>query len=94
MTMLQDYRDRINEIDEQVLNLFIERFAITEAVGQYKIEHGLAVLDKNREQDIYQKLAKKLATEKNATYIIDLWRALLKLSKQQQIVLMEEKENV
>ena len=84
MDELMEYRIRINEIDEQLLELLIERFKITSAIGAYKKEQGIAILDPERERIIIENLKNKLENEKDAKYIIAVWEDLMKASKVQQ----------
>jgi chorismate mutase len=46
---LQGYRDRIDVLDEQLIELLAERFEITKAVGAYKAAEGLPPADPGRE---------------------------------------------
>jgi chorismate mutase len=46
---LQRLRDSIDNIDAALVHLLAERFKFTQAVGQYKAEHGLPPADPVRE---------------------------------------------
>jgi len=48
-TELQRLRDSIDNIDAALVHLLAERFKCTQAVGQYKAEHGLPPADPARE---------------------------------------------
>ena len=45
MTELEGYRRQIDAIDAQLVELFLRRMEVTGAVGRYKQERGLPVLD-------------------------------------------------
>ena len=62
MTRLDDSRKRINDIDKQMAKLFEERLTVAKDIAEYKIQHGLPVLDKQREKELI---------EKNSSYITD-----------------------
>ena len=47
---LQRYRQSIDNIDAALVFLLAERFKITQAVGAYKAEAGLAPADPGREE--------------------------------------------
>lgn len=49
MSDMHTYRTRINEIDDTLMRLLEERFAISMAVGQYKKTRNLPVRDAERE---------------------------------------------
>lgn len=48
-------RERINEIDEQMVSLFKERMETVSRVAEYKKEKGLPILDSSREKAILDK---------------------------------------
>ncbi|MEG0274372.1 chorismate mutase [Amedibacillus sp. YH-ame10] len=55
MSLLEDARKQINEVDEQMAELFEKRMQAVEDVIHYKQENNLAVLDTSREQEILDK---------------------------------------
>ena len=46
---LKDYRDKIDEIDKKIVELYEERMTVSEQVADYKLSNGMNVLDKSRE---------------------------------------------
>ena len=42
---LSEIRERINEIDDEMLKLFLQRMGLSESVAAYKQEHGLPILN-------------------------------------------------
>ena len=52
MNTLDDLRARIDAVDRQLTRLLCERFSLTDAVGRYKTEHGLPVMDGTRHDDV------------------------------------------
>ena len=49
---LSTLRNRIDEIDSEILKLFIERMDVCRQVGEYKKTHDLPVMQGGREQQI------------------------------------------
>jgi chorismate mutase len=49
-------RQKIDEIDRQLLELLCQRLRVVHQVGQEKLEKGLAVFDPSREEALLQKL--------------------------------------
>ena len=49
MSDLEQYRQEIDELDEQLVRLFLRRMEVTGKVGEYKLAHGMQVLDRERE---------------------------------------------
>ena len=56
MTELKELRDKIDEIDQKMVNLFEERMDICSQVAEYKIETGKKVFDRERETAKIQSL--------------------------------------
>jgi len=55
-------RTQIDRLDEQLITLLGQRFALTNKVGEIKRDHHLPPADKSREQAQFMRLT-KLATE-------------------------------
>ena len=52
MSILDEAREKINAIDEQMAQLFEQRMQTVEDVIRYKREHQMPVLDSAREQAV------------------------------------------
>jgi len=59
--VLDGYRQSIDNIDAAMIHILAERFRITQAVGAYKAEHGLAASDPEREDRQIARLRKLAA---------------------------------
>jgi len=55
MSELDDYRKKIDEIDEKITKLFEERMNTVMKVGEYKKANNLPVLNKSREEEVIKK---------------------------------------
>ncbi|MBR5236898.1 MAG: chorismate mutase [Clostridia bacterium] len=53
---IKNLREKIDQIDEKLLPLFIERMGIAKEVAEYKKANGLPVMNKTREREILQKV--------------------------------------
>ena len=49
MDLLQEARNIINDVDAQMAQLFVRRMEAAQMVAQYKKEHGMPILDAERE---------------------------------------------
>ena len=49
MTLLDEKRLEINDIDTQLVHLFEQRMHAVESIIQYKLDHQLPILDTGRE---------------------------------------------
>jgi len=54
--MIEDVRNRIDKIDDELARLFGERIALAEEVAALKKERGLPILDTAREREIVSRL--------------------------------------
>lgn len=80
---LSEIREEINEIDREIVELFKRRMACASSVAQYKAEHGLPVLDSERERALLTKIC-SLAGEELDTYALTLYNTMLDVSKAYQ----------
>ena len=51
MNPLEEYRQRLDDLDTELIKGLAERFKITQKVGAYKAEHSLPEVDPAREED-------------------------------------------
>ncbi len=51
MRELSEIRKDIDELDRELLKLFLKRQALSQEVAQYKQSHGLEIFDEAREQE-------------------------------------------
>ncbi len=94
MSKLEELRAQIDEIDSQMIALFEKRMDVTRQVGEYKKEHDLPVLDRQREEEV---LAKKEAMLKNQylkTEVKDFFGSIMAISRRQQRGLMADQSRV
>ena len=80
---LTDYRRQLDDIDERLLNLFVERMNIASEIALLKKEQNLPVLDIRREREKLQQIEEN--TPKDLTeYSFVLFSMLLELSRSHQ----------
>ena len=80
---LNEIRERINNLNDEMLALFMERMKLSEAVAVYKKEHKLPILDKTREREILAEMIQKGGAEYE-TYVYQFFNTLMNLSKARQ----------
>ena len=61
---LKQLRDGIDEIDSDILKLFIERMKLCKGIADYKKEHDMPVFQGGREQQIFDRIMKLTADKK------------------------------
>ena len=84
---LLEARMKIDVVDREMIRLFEERFEAVKDVIAWKIDHGVAVFDGGREEEIRKKNGERVAPELYPYYIA-WFDEMLKQSKlfQEQIV--------
>lgn len=80
---LNDYRKRIDEIDEQLLALFVRRMETAGDIAAYKKANGLRVLDMRREKEKLREIADK-TPEELREYALSLYSLIFELSRSRQ----------
>ena len=80
---LKEAREQIDQIDRQLTDLFVKRMEVAQQVAEYKREHGLPVLDRERERQVIASRTAQ-AGEEMATYTRVLYNTLMDLSRSYQ----------
>ncbi|WP_154025113.1 bifunctional chorismate mutase/prephenate dehydratase [Flavonifractor plautii] len=90
MTELEQYRQEIDRIDGELVQLFLERMAVTGKVGEYKQRAGIPVLDARREKQVIA--AKTALTDDPARKadVAALYEEIMAISRRQQRKLVRE----
>jgi len=90
MEGLEEYRRQIDEIDGQLVKLFLRRWELTGAVGRWKRERELPVLDSERERRLLAaRTAMAQGTAAKAA-VAGLYESILAISRRQQRALVQE----
>ncbi len=80
---LDALRERINAIDDQMVDLFVERMQVAAEIAGAKAEKNLPVLDLRREQAVLQKVMDR-AGEEFEIYVNKLYQTMFDVSKSYQ----------
>lgn len=84
MTKLEQYREEIEKIDEQLFNLLAKRMNVSMRIGEYKKENNLPIFDAKREEELKEKNL-LLVEEKYRHACGEVFELILKLSKDFQL---------
>ena len=79
---ITEIRKRIDEIDDGLLELFLERMKLSEQAAEYKRARSLPVLNKEREREVLAKAQQKSGEFEQYAYY--LFHDLIELSKARQ----------
>lgn len=88
MDELKENRQKIDRIDEQIRDLFIERMKIVESIASMKLANDLSVYDHSREEEIIAKNLEKVNDSEFKEYYQELLTTILKVSKDFQKLLI------
>ena len=83
---LSEIRAKIDTVDDQLLDLFLERMELSETVAAYKNEHKLPILNKTREREILAKVTEKAGDKERYAY--HLYSTLFELARSRQAELI------
>ncbi len=78
MKNLKELRIDLNRIDDKILDLLIERFKITNEVGDYKAKNAMPPINEDREKAIFDSLTEKaISRDLNPDLILKVWRDII-----------------
>ncbi len=81
---LEILRQKINETDEKLVSLFIERMALASRVGEYKAGKNLKIYDPVREKEIIERFAAEVKVDFDIKYVEQFLENLMFLSRRLQ----------
>ena len=72
------FREQIDQIDEQIIDLLSERLRLTRKIGVIKDKINKPVIDKDREVDLNARI-EKICRQKglDSSFISNLWQLIL-----------------
>ncbi len=89
MDKLQELRQRINEIDDNLVGLYLKRMEAVSQIAQAKSDINKAVNDTEREDSIIYRLSKDVPDQMKI-YIKELYKTVFHTSKSYQTTLMNK----
>jgi len=83
MEDLDNLRTGINEIDNQIFSLLIQRLGLVYNIGEIKKNNNLEILDKERENNIYSRIDSQYHG-RNGLFLKDIYKTVMIESKRIQ----------
>ena len=83
MNDLSIIRERINEIDNKIIELWKERMNACLSVAQYKKENNIPILDAQREKELLDRISSLAGDELN-DYSRTLYETIMSISRSYQ----------
>ena len=80
---IQELRNRIDQVDDELVRLYVERTELVRQIGRYKREHGIPVLDAERERSLLDRVGEKAGDEYKEE-VRELFRFLMGQSRNRQ----------
>ena len=93
MVDLVESREKLDELDKKLLELFEYRMEISKDVAEYKRSVGKAVYDPVRENEKLETLGKLVQKEGNSKAVADLFSQIMFLSRRLQYSLIDTSDN-
>ncbi|MEG2574398.1 MAG: prephenate dehydratase domain-containing protein [Christensenella sp.] len=93
MDDLEKLRTEIDLADAEIVHAFERRMDIAKQVAQYKIAHGLPVLDKAREEALIKSRENMLSNNELRNDVDRLYELLMSLSRERQRELVQENKH-
>ena len=84
MEKLQEYRDEIEKIDEELAKLICKRMDVSLKIGQLKKDNNLSIYDPKREELLREKNLSKIEEKYRKGYN-EILNVILKVSKDLQL---------
>ncbi len=91
MEKLLELRGQLDEIDEQIVELYKKRMAICGQVGEIKIDAGRKIFDKQREKEKLLAVTEKVTEDFHKKGITELFEQLMSMSRKLQYQLLTKK---
>ena len=79
-----ELRQIIDFLDDQILDLLVQRFAVSIEIGEIKASSGINIGDPNREREIINRLANKLEGKLDRDDIATIFGPIYHISKKLQ----------
>ena len=85
---LTDIRAQIDDVDNQIIELFARRMDLIEDVARAKMESGAPILDEGREREKLDRVAANAPADLK-DQAVELLRVLMSMSRERQRAVME-----
>ncbi len=87
---LGELRNRIDEIDEQIVALYEERMEVCKGVAEYKIANGKKVFDRAREDEKLQKVSALAHNKFTSHGVQELFEQIMSMSRKLQYQMLAD----
>ncbi|HBN83044.1 MAG TPA: chorismate mutase [Clostridiales bacterium] len=81
MDELKKYREMIDRLDKELVDLFIERMNVVTGIADYKKNKGLPIYDQNREKAVIEKVKSYTTDDSMKEPVARLYTSIMEISK-------------
>ena len=86
---LTPLRKKIDQLDTKILELLVERLAVSKEIGEYKKRNNISIQNKEREKQVITERIQKFKElgfneEKDAKFVAKLFKLIMKKSREVQ----------
>ena len=81
---IKDFREKIDRLDDQLIDIIVERLSLTLDIGEIKEAINLNITDNNREQEIINRMTQRLNGRLNPKEIEKIFNLIFQISKKLQ----------
>ncbi len=92
MTQMEQYRQEIDRIDRELVELWEARMGLAREIGLYKRDNGLKVLDPEREKVVLEHKKALVHDPELQGDVVSLYETILSLSRRRQHRLLREED--
>lgn len=93
MKDLEQLRGELDEIDRELVGLFLKRMGVSRDVARVKAAMGKNVLDASRERQVLESRAALASSAEDAQDVRELFTEIMRLSRGAQERLMKEAQD-
>mgnify|MGYP001136275235 FL=1 len=84
MSTLEELREQMDEVDDQIAKLYRERMHLCDEIGAYKVRSGVKVLDRQREREKLQHVTGQMEDEFCKKGVRELFEQLMSMGRKLQ----------
>lgn len=84
MSTLEELREQMDEVDDQIVKLYRERMHLCDEIGAYKVRSGVKVLDRQREREKLQHVIGQMEDEFCKKGVRELFEQLMSMGRKLQ----------
>lgn len=86
---LEESRKIINQVDNEMAELFVKRMQAVKSIADYKKEHGLPIYDAKREEELINVNSEKIEDLEIRPYYVNFLKNNMQVSRSYQSMIME-----